>query len=117
MKRLFGIVLAVLLFLAAAPTSSAFAADEDGAKIFKANCAACHAQGSNRVNAEKTLKKEDLTAYDMYDRDAIVTQVTNGKNAMPAFGSKLSTDEIDSVADYVLEQSDAGWPKASKKKK
>ena len=116
MKRLFGFVLAALLFLAAAPVSAAFAADLDGAKIFKANCAACHAQGTNRVNAQKTLKKDDLTAYDMYDHDAIVTQVTNGKNAMPAFSGKLGDDEIDAVADYVLEQADAGWPKASKKK-
>lgn len=117
MKRLFGIVLATLLFLAVAPAASAFAADADGSKIFKANCAACHAQGTNRVNSEKTLKKEVLTQYGMYDHDAIVTQVTNGKNAMPAFSGKLDSDEIDAVADYVLEQSEAGWPKASKKKK
>lgn len=117
MKRLLGIAIAAILFLAAIPTQSAFAADADGAKVFKANCAACHAQGTNRVNSQKTLKKDDLVAYEMYDRDAIVNQVTNGKNAMPAFGGKLSDAEIDAVADYVVEQADAGWPKASKKKK
>ena len=116
MKRLFGIILAAFLFLAAMPANAAFAADDDGAKTFKANCAACHALGSNRVNAEKTLKKDDLVKWDMYDHDAIVNQVTNGKNAMPAFGSKLSADEIDTVADYVLAQADAGWPRLARRR-
>lgn len=116
MKRLLSIVLATFLLLATIPAKAAFAADEDGAKVFKANCAACHAMGTNRVNSQKTLKKADLEKWDMYDRDAIVYQVTNGKNAMPAFGSKLSADEIDTVAGYVLAQADADWPKPSRKK-
>jgi cytochrome c6 len=84
---------------------------ESGAKLFKANCAACHALGSNRVVAAKTLKKEALEKYAMYSLDAITYQVTKGKNAMPAFGKKLKTDEIENVASYVLAQADAGWKK------
>jgi cytochrome c6 len=35
-----------------------------------------------------------------------------GKNAMPAFASKkLSPDQIENVASYVLSQADAGWVK------
>ncbi len=117
MTRLFGIVFAILLFLMAGPSGSALAADVDGAKVFKANCAACHALGTNRVNSQKTLKKADLERWDMYDHDAIAYQVTNGKNAMPAFGNKLSANEIDTVADYVMAQADADWPKSSRKKK
>jgi cytochrome c6 len=30
---------------------------------------------------------------------------------MPAFGKKLSPEEIDLVANYVLEQSQNGWAK------
>ena len=29
-------------------------------------------------------------------------QVTNGGTSMPPYGSQLSTEEIDAVADYVL---------------
>jgi cytochrome c6 len=36
-------------------------------------------------------------------------QVTNGKNAMPAFGGKLSAGDIADVASYVIEQSAKGW--------
>jgi cytochrome c6 len=35
---------------------------------------------------------------------AVAYQVTNGKNAMPAFGGKLSTANIEDVAAYVIDQ-------------
>ena len=40
---------------------------------------------------------------------AVVKQVTNGKNAMPAFGGRLSYDDIASVASYVIATAKAGW--------
>ena len=40
---------------------------------------------------------------------AVVKQVTNGKNAMPAFGGRLSDADIANVAAYVIQSSDAGW--------
>jgi len=44
-----------------------------------------------------------------FNEKAVVTQVTNGKNAMPAFGGRLSDDDIANVATYVISTSDAGW--------
>ncbi len=85
------------------------ASHEGGAKLFKQNCAACHAGGGNLVNAQKTLKKDALEKYDMYSKEAIVYQVTNGKNAMPAFGKRLSSGKIEELAEYVLAQADKGW--------
>jgi cytochrome c6 len=91
-------------------TGVAQAADLDnGAKIFNANCAACHAGGRNVVNAAKTLQKDALAQFGMNSVDAIKKQVTNGKGAMPAFGGKLSADDIEDVASYVLSKSEAGW--------
>ncbi len=90
--------------------SSALAADAAaGAKVFNANCAACHAGGGNAINAAKTLKKDALTANSKDTVEAIVTQVVNGKNAMPSFKGRLSEDQIQSVAMYVLEKADKGW--------
>jgi cytochrome c6 len=80
-----------------------------GAKVFSANCAACHMNGNNVVNAAKNLKAETLKQYSMDSEAAIVTQVTNGKNAMPSFKSKLSDEQIKAVAAYVLDQSAKGW--------
>mmetsp|Transcript_22024 Transcript_22024/g.28526 ORF Transcript_22024/g.28526 Transcript_22024/m.28526 type:complete len:144 (-) Transcript_22024:734-1165(-) len=85
----------------------ASAADLDnGATIFAGNCAACHAGGNNVIQTEKTLKKEALDEYLSGGRkvESVVYQVTNGKNAMPAFGGRLSDDEIADVASYVIDQ-------------
>jgi cytochrome c6 len=38
-----------------------------------------------------------------------MTQVTNGKGAMPAFGGRLSDDDIANVAAFVIESSTEGW--------
>ena len=90
-------------------TEVAMSPEHNGAEIFKANCAACHAGGVNRIMANKSLMKDDLVKYDMYSQEAIIYQVTNGKNAMPPFKGRLSPEEIQTVADYVLQQADNGW--------
>ena len=111
MKKIVSICLAAIaacLFLSA----PAWAADTAaGGKVFSANCASCHAGGKNVVNPAKTLKLADLEKYGMNSEEAIVTQVTNGKAAMPAFKGRLKPDQIDNVAAYVLEQAESGWPK------
>ena len=81
---------------------------QKGSKLFAGNCAACHAGGRNLVNAMKTLKKDALEKYGMYSKEAIVYQVINGKNAMPAFGKRLSSEQIEQLAGYVLAQADKG---------
>ena len=35
--------------------------------------------------------------------------MTNGKNAMPAFGGRLSGDDIANVAAYVIKSANDGW--------
>jgi len=82
-----------------------------GERIFSANCAVCHAGGQNVIMPEKTLEKEALDEYLAGGRkeSSVVTQVTNGKNAMPAFGGRLSDEEIGNVAAYVINNSEAGW--------
>lgn len=81
----------------------------DGAKLFRANCAGCHLKGGNVLNGAKTLKLAALEQYSMNSLEAITTQITNGKAQMPAFGSKLSPEQIDNVAHYVLDQAEKGW--------
>jgi cytochrome c6 len=90
--------------------SPAIAADlSHGAQVFEANCAACHMGGRNTVNPAKTLQKADLDQYGMASLEAIKTQVQNGKLAMPSFGGRLSEQDIEDVASYVLDQAEKGW--------
>lgn len=110
MKKIFSVLflgIAIFTFAFGRPALAADAAS--GAKIFSANCAACHAGGKNIVQAAKNLKKDALSKYDMYSQEAIITQVTKGKNAMPAFQGRLKPEQIENVAAYVLEEADNDW--------
>ena len=109
MKRIVSVLLVGIAIFTLAFSSPAFADTASGKKIFSANCASCHAGGKNLVQANKTLKKDALVKYGMYSAEAIITQVTNGKNAMPAFKGRLKPAQIEDVTAYVLEQADKGW--------
>ncbi|NJM73060.1 MAG: c-type cytochrome [Scytonema sp. RU_4_4] len=110
MKKIFSVLLLVMAIFTFAFNRPVLAADAvKGAKIFTANCASCHVGGKNLVQANKTLKKDALEKYGMYSADAIITQVTKGKNAMPAFKGRLKPEQIEDVAAYVLGQADKSW--------
>jgi cytochrome c6 len=82
-----------------------------GEKVFNANCAGCHAHGQNTVVADHTLEKEALETYLQggFQESSVRYQVRNGKNAMPAFGERLSDEDIDNVAIYVITTAEDGW--------
>ncbi|MEH2180465.1 cytochrome c6 PetJ [Nostoc sp.] len=110
MKKMITVMLlgiAIFIFAFSLPALAADAAS--GAKVFSANCASCHMGGKNLVQADKSLKKDALEKYDMYSAEAIISQVTNGKNAMPAFGKRLKPEQIEDVATYVLSQANKEW--------
>lgn len=110
MKKFFSLILISITVFTFSFASPAIAGDiASGAKIFSANCVACHAGGRNLVSAAKTLQKDALEKYGMNSPEAIINQVKNGKNAMPAFKGRLNDKQIDDVASYVLEQAEKGW--------
>ncbi|MBD2185260.1 cytochrome c6 PetJ [Aerosakkonema funiforme] len=110
LKKVLLVVLLVLGITAGTLTYPAQAGDlANGAKVFSANCAACHMGGKNMVNPAKTLKKTDLEKYSMASLEAIQAQVTNGKAAMPSFKARLNGKQIEDVAAYVLAQAEKGW--------
>ena len=88
----------------------------DGAVLFEAKCAACHAGGGNVVARSKTLDRAALTANNV----DIETIVTMGKNQMPGFGEacapkpactfgeRLSDADIAEVSKWVDARADDG---------
>ncbi|MBD2434344.1 MULTISPECIES: cytochrome c6 PetJ [Fischerella] len=110
MKKILLVLLLGITIFTFAFNRPALAADAtNGAKVFSANCAACHAGGKNLVQANKSLNKSDLEKYGMNSAEAIIAQVTNGKNAMPAFKARLKPEQIEDVAAYVLREAEKGW--------
>src|SRR5687768_12034014 len=72
--------------------------DVDGAAVFAAaGCGGCHV--FTPANSEGTVGPP-LDGIDL-SKDEIAQQVRNGGAGMPAFGDRLSDEEIDAVADYV----------------
>ena len=65
----------------------------------------CH-EADAGFTSKRLRKKEALVQYGKYDVQAIMSQVTNGNGAMPAFGDKLGPDDIEDVANYVYSKAD-----------
>ena len=108
--------IASLALLSTISTLSPRPALADGAVLFEAKCAACHAGGGNVVARGKTLDRAALTANNV-DIEAIVTM---GKNQMPGFGeacapkpactfgARLSDADIAEVSKWVDARADDG---------
>jgi cytochrome c6 len=86
-------------------------ADEinNGGKIFEIHCAGCHANGGNIIRRGKNLYLPALKKFQMDNIDAITNLVTNGKNNMSSFKDRLTETEINTVANYVLDQARKQW--------
>lgn len=111
LKSLFILGLALLLIGATLPFQdfALAAASTDGAQIFEVHCAGCHVNGGNIVRRGKTLKLKALEKNQVNSLEAIEQLVANGKGIMSAYRDRLTEDEIESVAAYVLEQAQTGW--------
>ena len=109
-KLAMGIVLIVLVTLINAPALAEPVGNlNNGAEVFKANCAGCHIKGGNIVRRGKNLKLKALHKYKVDNQDAIASLVTNGKGIMSAYGDKLTPEEIANVSAYVLQRAEQNW--------
>jgi len=82
------------------PTAPAPSQAASGAKLFSDNCESCHgtngAGGHIGPNLQKSSVAENLAKVEK--------QVRNGGAVMPPFKGVLSSEQIDAVAHYVVEQ-------------
>ncbi|BCL35177.1 cytochrome c6 PetJ [Nostoc sp. MS1] len=110
MQKLLKLLLVTLLFCFYTFTSPVKAADTtNGEQLFKVHCAGCHMNGGNIVRRGKNLHKKALKKYGMDSLEAVESITANGKNNMSAYKDRLSVQEIQDVAAYVLEQAEKGW--------
>jgi mono/diheme cytochrome c family protein len=71
-----------------------------GAQLFSSNCESCHGTDGAGGHVGPDLQKSSVAE----DLEAVETQVRNGGSGMPPFADVLSDEEIDTVAQYVVEQ-------------
>ncbi|BAY21041.1 cytochrome c class I [Calothrix sp. NIES-2100] len=109
LSKIIKLILLTCLIFTSMITQPATADIASGAKIFEIHCAGCHENGGNIVRRGKTLKKKALKKYGMDSLEAISAIVTNGKNNMSAYKDRLTTEQIQDVSAYVLEQAEKDW--------
>ena len=76
----------------------------DGGADYKAKCAACHgATGAGDTTMGKNMKIRDLGSADVQKQsDAELDGIIDkGKGKMPAYGAKLSKDQIGDLVKYI----------------
>src|SRR5215813_4531098 len=84
-------------------TSGVLQSQEQGRGVFAKNCATCHGADARGVAGLRTPDFSDLRIQTSLQDEQIVATITNGKpgTMMPAWGGKLSQQEILAVAAYL----------------
>ena len=97
----------VLLFALLCFASNTAVNAADGAALFKQHCALCHGKdGKADTPAAKKFGAKDLSASKTEDAE-ITRQIREGKRddkgkqLMPAFGEKLSADDVAALVNKV----------------
>ena len=74
-----------------------------GEAEFKEHCAACHPDGGNVMNPQKTLSKKDLTANKIKTTADVINIMRNPGPGMTPFDKKTLPDgEAKAIAEYIL---------------
>ena len=68
-----------------------------GKEVFTSNCAGCHTLADAGTNGTQGPNLDELKPSEVH----VQSQVTNGGGGMPAFGDRLSEEQIQAVAAYV----------------
>jgi mono/diheme cytochrome c family protein len=83
--------------------SQAISSADSTMSLFKSNCAVCHAPDGSGTALGKRLHTPDLRSQEIRQLPAetLVKTISAGKNSMPPFADKLTSDEILKLVDYI----------------
>jgi cytochrome c6 len=103
MGKIFFVLLFTFFMSFSLGSAPAGAAGLPGETLFKQHCAACHPNGGNIVNPQKTLNRKDLDANKIKTADDIVRLMRNPGPGMSKFDAKLIPDkDAHLIAQYIL---------------
>ena len=84
----------------AALSTSLFAAD--AAALFKAKCAGCHGADGSKAMPAMGMPAINTTEAKGLGATGIANVIDKGKGKMPAFSGKISPEDANAIAAYVL---------------
>jgi mono/diheme cytochrome c family protein len=70
----------------------------DGAAVFAENCATCHGADGSGISGPPL--DDGIVVVNFPDIQDQIDVVTNGRGPMPAFGDRLSAEQIQAVVEY-----------------
>jgi cytochrome c6 len=91
------------------PTVASEVTEPTTAQLFETQCAGCHPNGANIIRRGKNLKQKALERNGYATKAAIIDLVTHGKGNMSAYGDRLSPEQIENLAQYVLDRAALNW--------
>lgn len=94
MKKMFAFAFVVTM---AVPLLAA-----DGATVYKAKCLGCHGADGAKTIPALGVKPLNTPAVKAMGASGVTSIITKGQGKMPAFGGKMTGDEISAAATYVL---------------
>ena len=103
-KRLLAQWTAMFIALPAMMIAVSAYAEEPAPALFKAKCAMCHgADATGNTPMGKKFNIPDLRAPEIQKKPKteLANAIAKGKNKMPAFEGKLTSDEVNELATYV----------------
>jgi cytochrome c6 len=94
--------------MAAGPLAmaQATATTDTAASAYKANCVICHADDGSGTPLGIRLKAKDLRSKEVQDKTSaeLAQTVRTGKGNMPAFGTRMDSEQIDKLIEYVRQK-------------
>jgi mono/diheme cytochrome c family protein len=93
-----------MLLISAVITPAAHAQGAATETLFKAKCAMCHgADAGGNTPMGKKFNIPDLRAPEIQKKSKaeLANAIAKGKNKMPAFEGKMTSDEVNELATYI----------------
>lgn len=103
-KKIAARTLAILILLSTT-ASSGFGqpANNSAAGLYETNCVACHAQDGRGSAVGKSLHAADFHSAQIQQQSdsQLAGVISAGRGNMPAFGTRLTNDQIDALVAYI----------------
>jgi cytochrome c6 len=103
-ERIVAKTLAFLIFLgASASLGLGQSASNSAASTYKSNCVSCHGPDGRGSVVGKSLHAADFHSAQVQQQSdgQLADVVAQGRGNMPAFGTRLSKDQIDALVKYI----------------
>jgi mono/diheme cytochrome c family protein len=97
------LTLAIIELLTSGHPANGQTTNNSAASLYKTNCVACHAQDGRGSPLGKSLHAADFHSAQVQQQSnaQLAGVIAQGRGSMPAFGTRLSKDQIDALVDYI----------------